>query len=387
MNRVLSTIISFLFLVSANAQDDKPKNWIISGYVKDMQTLYFVEASVFAAEAAMLSDNLIHNRINYKWYVNDHFTFKADLRSRIFWGDFVKTFPGFIDGMDEANDYFDLSWSAESDKGLAFHTMLDRFYLEYVKDNWEIRLGRQRVNWGINTVWNPNDAFNAYSFTDFDYEEKPGTDALRVKYYTGFASSVEVAINAFDTWEEAVIAGLWKFNKWNYDFQILGGVAHRDVILGGGWAGNIKNAGLKGEFTYFHDLEEDGENSFAATLGFDYVFSNSLYLNTGFLFNSSGTTKGDISELFSFELSAKNLYPYKYALFTQTGFPITPLVNSSLALIYSPSKSHALFINPVITVSLAENLDFDAVGQIMLNNNNGYVSPIQAVFLRVKYSY
>ena len=109
--------------------------------------------------------------------------------------------------------------------------MLDRLYLDYVKGNLEVRLGRQRVNWGINTVWNPNDIFNAFTFTDFDYEERPGSDALRVKYYTGFASSIEIAVKAFDRKEDAVGGILWKFNKWNYDFQALVGIMQEDLNI------------------------------------------------------------------------------------------------------------------------------------------------------------
>ena len=38
----------------------------------------------------------------------------------------------------------------------------------------------------MNLVWNPNDLFNAFSFVDFDYEERPGSDALRIQKYTGY---------------------------------------------------------------------------------------------------------------------------------------------------------------------------------------------------------
>ena len=208
-----------------------------------------------------------------------------------------------------------------------------------------------------------------------------------MKYYTGFASSIEIAVKAFDDFDEAVIAGLWKFNKWNYDFQVLGGIVGEDLALGGGWAGNIKNASLKGEFTYFLPLEDDGQSAFAATLGYDYSFSNSLYLSTGYLYNSLGTTTGSISNLFSFQLSAKNLYPYRHATFLQLAYPISPLLNSGLALIYSPVEAHALFFNPTLTYSITENWDMDFVGQLVFNDDGGFTSPIQALFFRLKFSY
>jgi len=365
----------------AFAQNEKPKNWAVTGYVKNLQTLLFVENNY-------LQDNLIHNRLNFRWFVDDDWTFRADLRSRFFWGDLVKLNPQYGESTDQAsNDWLDLSVVPLNENNLVFHSVLDRLYLEYSKDNWEIRLGRQRVNWGISTVWNPNDIFNAFSFTDFDYEERPGSDAVRVKYYTGVASSVELVVKGFDDFDEAVMAGMWKFNQWSYDFQVLAGIVQQDFALGAGWAGNIGNAGFKGELTYFLPMEEARTSAFAMALGVDYAFSNSLYLNIGYLYNGSGTTDGGVGGLFSFQLSARNLYPYKHAFFVQQSYPLTPLLNTSLAFIYSPVAVHPLFINPVFTYSIKENWDLDLVGQIVFNEDEGYKSPVQAVFLRTKFSF
>jgi len=396
-NSTLKKIIYVVLLwlpVIGMAQDDEPKKWELGGYVKNLQTLIFFneaypDLQTFQLVDTFLQDNLLHNRLNFKWYPNDKWTLYAEARNRIFFGDLVKSTPNYGDQIDdENNDYFDLSALLINGNSWVVHTMLDRFYLEYVQGNWEVRLGRQRINWGINTVWNPNDIFNAFSFTDFDYEERPGSDALRVRYYTGFASSVEVVSKVFDTWDEATIAAMWRFNKWQYDFQLLGGVAENYLTLGGGWAGNIKNAGFKGEFTYFQHLENAKDDAFAASLGFDYSFSNSLYFNLGMLYNSLGSRNASVGGLFAFELSARNLYPYEWALFGQVSYPLTPLLGGSLAIIYSPVKINPLFLNPSLTYSIKENWDLDMVGQVVFNKDEEvYTSPIQAIFLRMKFSF
>jgi hypothetical protein len=386
--------IYFIILACSLHGQNEPKKWRLSGYVKDLQTLFFINESFFPVDT-LLVDNLIHNRLNFWWYASDQLTIKADLRSRIFYGDFVKITPDFAGTVDNANnDYFDLSLVLVDNPSYVVHTMFDRLYIEYINEEWEIRLGRQRVNWGISTVWNPNDIFNAFNFTDFDYEERPGSDALRVKRYTGFASSIELVSKVFDTWDEAVIAGMWKFHKGSYDIQILGGLVSRDLAIGGGWAGNIGDAGFKGEFTFFRPMDEwfddygEAGNSFALTLGADYSFSNSIYLNVGYLYNSNGATGISSSELFNFQLSAKNLYPYRHSIFSQVSYPFTPLLNGSLALIYSPVEVNALFLNPTFTYSIAQNWDLDLVGQISLSKEDrGYVSPVQALFIRFKWSF
>ncbi len=390
---LIATVGLFAFSLFAQGQDE-PKNWSLNGYIKNMQALLFFNESYpdlqqGALVDTFLQDNLIHNRLNFSWAIRDELKFRADLRTRIFYGDLVKATPGYGDAIDNANnDYFDLSTVLLDEGGWVVHSMVDRLYLEYFKGNWEVRLGRQRINWGISTVWNPNDIFNAFSFTDFDYEERPGSDALRVKYYTGFASSIEIAARAFDNWDDATLAGLWKFNKGSYDIQLLAGYTRQDLALGGGWAGNLDDAGLKGEFTYFLPLEDNREESFAATIGVDYSFSNSLYINTGYLYNSMGSTGASVAKLFGFELSARNLYPYRHAIFAQFSYPFTPLLNGGAAFIYSPVDVHALFVNPVITLSAAQNWDLDFVGQVTFDKEDrGYVSPIQAFFLRLKFSY
>lgn len=365
----------------AFSQEEKPKNWALSGYVKNLQTLLFFEDNY-------LQDNLIHNRLNFRWFINEGLNFKAELRNRFFWGDLVKANPAYAALTDNAsNDWLDFSAVILNKNNLVFHSVFDRLYLEYTKNRWEIRLGRQRVNWGISTVWNPNDIFNAFSFTDFDYEERPGSDAIRIKYYTGVASSVEVVAKGFDDIKEAVIAGMWKFNKESYDFQLLAGLVMEDFAVGTGWAGNLGNAGFKGEATYFIPLEAQGKASFALALGIDYAFTNSYYLNLGYLYNNNGSNEASVGNLFNFQLSARNLYPYKHALFLQQSYPLSPLLNASLAIIYSPVKVNPLFINPVLTFSIKENWDIDAVGQIVFNEDEGYKSPVQAAFLRLKYSF
>lgn len=383
------SILPFILLLLPSfllSQNEEEKNWALTGYLKNMQTWLFFND---LPQDAFLQDNLIHNRLNFTYYANEQWTIRADLRSRAFFGDLVRAQPNYAGLIDNVNnDYFDLSMVLLDRPSWVVHSILDRLYVEYAEGDWELRIGRQRVNWGISTIWNPNDVFNAFAFTDFDYEERPGSDALRVRYFLDYASSFEIAVKAADRIDETVIAALWKFNKGNYDFQILSGLVQNEWVIGGGWAGNIKNAGFKGEWSYFVPLEERGKNSFALTLGLDYVFENGIYGNIGYLYNSNGSTNANIVGLFDFELSAKNLYPYRHALVMQASYPITPLLNGGAAIIYSPVDVHPLFINPTITYSIANNWDIDMVGQIVMNDQQGrYKSPLQAIFLRLKWSF
>lgn len=359
----------------------------LRGYIKNMQTLLFFNTPL---GNQFMQDNLLHQRSNLRWMLSDQLVFHAELRSRAFFGDLVRSNPDYAALVGDANnDVFDLSAVWKSGDAWVFHTMLDRLYAEYQTNKWEVRLGRQRINWGIGTVWNPNDIFNAFSFTDFDYEERPGSDALRVRYFSGYASSVELAVKAFHDRRDAVAALLWKFNKGAYDLQLLAGYAREDIVLGAGWAGNLGNAGFKGEGSYFIPTEPGNPRALALSASLDYAFTNSLYVQGGYLYNQLGVLEGDIQGLFGFRLSAKNLYPFRHALFGQAAYPITPLLRGGIACIYSPVAAQAWFVNPTLTLSIAENWDLDMVGQVAANRraDGVFYSPLQAVFLRTKYSW
>ena len=370
---------------------DKPKNWDLGGYVKYMTSVYLVHQPAVLS----LQNNLVHNRLNFKWYISDAFTFKAELRTRLFFGEFIKLQPNYAAGIVRAdsaiNGYRDyLSWAIMDEPGASIHSTLDRLYLQYSKGDWDIRLGRQRINWGINTIWNPNDIFNAFSFTDFDYEERPGSDALRVQYFMGTSSSLELAVKVFTRLEKATAGLLWKTNKWEYDFQVLAGIVGQDIVVGGGWAGNIKDAGFKGEFSYFYNFADTTTNrhSFTGTISIDYIFKSKTYLIGGFMYHMNGVTSLNATQLLLYQPSAKNLYPYRYSLFLTVTHPITEMFNAGVTVVYSPVESHSMFISPNFSYSIKENWDISLIGQLTFNKSGQYyLSPSQVFFLRLKFSF
>ena len=362
--------------MTALAQDDEEPKLIVKGYVKDMVTFNF------AGSDSTLIDNLIHHRLNIAYYPSDHFTAKLEFRNRVFTGDLVRLVPNYGSLIDVNNDYFDLSYMPVNHNKIVIHSMIDRAFVQWNKNDWEITLGRQRLNWGVNLAWNPNDLFNSYSFFDFDYEERPGSDALRIRKYTGYASEIEFAIKAADSFEEMTTAIKYLINKWNYDIQFIGGVMKNNLALGSDWAGSIGGMGFKGEVTYLNEL--DSSNSGVLTsVSLDYMLPNSLYFNASGLYNSYGLSEpyfGLVNT--SSNLDIRSISPYKWSAFLQSAYPIHPLLNAGIALMIFPSDG-SYFINPTITYSIIDNLDLDVIGQLYYSDQ----SDAQALYLRLKYSY
>jgi len=375
-------------MLSAQDETDKPRKFTMKGYLKEMASFNYFGDS-------LLLQNLVHSRLNFAWYANAEFTVYAEFRTRLITGDLVREIPNYSAYIDSNNDYFDLSVNLIDNKTALLNAMADRLFIQWIHNNWEIKAGRQRINWGVNLAWNPNDWFNAYSFFDFDYEERPGADALRISYYTGVASSVEVAAKMAKDVDHFVGASMWRLNKYDYDIQFLGGLVQGDAALGTGWAGNLGKAGFKGELTYFHKVVNTQFNSaynnmFLGAFSVDYAFPSSLYFNGSLMYNSQGSLHPD----FGFELVAlrpgtvRDLSPYTWSTFIQSAYQVTPLFYASLALIGYPGGD-TFFVNPALTISVLQNLDVDLIGQLFYGEDQTghFGSLLKAAYIRVKWSF
>lgn len=374
-------------LVPLQAQDEDQPKLTLGGYVKYLQSNTY-----FAPFKSLTTNNLIHNRLNFKWYATDRLTLAVEARNRIFWGEEVKATPNYGELINVYDGLVTASTLWINEEQIVFHSILDRAYLEYAADKWELRLGRQRINWGINTVWNPNDLFNAFNYLDFDYEERPGSDALRFTYYTGLLSSVELAFSPSKELENSVAAALYRFNVGNYDLQFLGGYYRGDIAMGGGWSGYIGGAGFKGEASYFLPTEQSPDSlaTFVISATGDYQLGK-FYLMGSIYYGNRGVSQIDITGLqaglIGGQLSAKNLYPTKWAFFTNASTQLSPLSSASVGLMYSPN-GHLLTAIPTITYSIKENWDLDLIGQLFfIKEQDNFRNLVDGVYLRMKWSY
>jgi len=361
----------------------------LNGYVKELYMFYSPEYPIPGTDLEYLWTNIIHNRLNFKWYTTKKLTTVIEMRNRLFFGNLVENFPGYQESVDVDNGSLDLSWIWAHGDGWFIHSIIDRAYLDYSAGKWQIRAGRQRINWGLNLVWNPNDIFNSFSYFDFDYEERPGTDALRIQYYTGTTSSAELVYKPGRENARTAFAGMYRFAKWNYDFQFIGGVAGDDWVLGGGWSGDILGAGFRGEITHFEPQNNLSFRTTVASVSADYTFSSSWYIHSCLLYNSNGKTgkTGGLNFFISPDLSAKTLSFARYSLFGQVSRPITPLFSGSLSGIVNPSDG-SFYVGPMLTYSLLNNLELMLTGQLFFGEAETEFGDIgQIAFGRLKWSF
>ena len=380
-----------LFCSSATTQEQKKLKFkdriTVDGFVKYMNTNSFVKLDT------IIGDNLIHNRIKIKAEFTTQLTAVIEMRNRIFYGEGTRLNPSLGEFLDIDQGQLDLSITSVNTSSFVVHSIFDRAYFKYLANKWELRIGRQRINWGVNLAWNPNDLFNAYSLIDFDYQERPGSDAIRFQYYMGDLSSVELAVQPGNGIDESILAGLWKFNKWKYDFQFLAGNYYSDLAIGSGWAGNIKNCGIKGEFTYFQPKQNltDTSGAISTSATFDYSFKNGIYVNASILYNSSGknsvTNQTNPFLTFATDLSAKNLMPSKLTYFTQLNGLFNPLFNYSFSAFYMQGYN-VLLLMPSVNYTIRENWEIMLIGQSAFGKQTGQLNALgNGIFLRLMVSY
>lgn len=399
MKNIKLTLIFFIIAINSFAQDEM-KNWELKGYLTNMQSVQFADI-----KGTWLNDNLINNRLDFTWYPNEKWKFNTGLRNRIFTGESVKTTPSYGQLLiDSEQGWMNLSWNVIDEQSVIMNMNIDRIYLQYETGNFSATVGRQRINWGKSYVWNPNDLFNAYSFFDFDYPEKPGSDAIRLQYYTGTASSVELAakistVNTDTLGNEEnkyTVAALWRFNKFNYDFQLMGGLyENNELALGAGWSGAIKNFDFKGELSYLHpkDNMKDTSGQFIASVSVGYMFPNTLNLQFEFLYTD--IPADGISNFYQYyylPLSVKTSSFTEYNLFAQIGYQITPLFTATFAGMYYP-KINGYYIGPSFDYSFTDNLFTSIVIQTFSGETPDPVTGEKIrdnasfAFLRLKWSF
>ena len=358
----------------------------LNGYLSNMQSVMFENA-----DGQWVSDNLVHNRLNFKTYFGSHLRFNAELRNRFMYGETVKYFPGYADLIDKDQGWQDLTLNLASDSSYLINTSIDRLFLDFSLGRFQLTVGRQRINWGMNFVWNTNDIFNSYSFFDFDYVERPGSDAVRLQMYINSTSTFEMVgkINQDDQWS---LAGLVKFSLAGTDFQFLGGVLdEKEFVIGTGFSGYLGPVSLSGELSYLDPIEDNNPQPsvFIGGLGAGYNPPFNLYIQFEYLYNQAAEESqiSSFNDFYYRHLTVRDLSFAPHTLFGSLTYPITPLINLGVSGMFFP-KINGLYMGPSLDFSLRNDLDFSLYIQYFeFDFNQGPVQKANLGFLRLKWSF
>ncbi len=378
-------LILLLFLSANGLLAQKTHKFTATGFLEYLNTTWAPEHTTWTN----LSN--VYNRLDLHWYPVKTLEFSAGIRNNFNFGPMMADYyPFYADALLKDYGWVNMTFNLAKDSSYLMYTNIDRLYMKWTLKKFELTIGRQRINWGINMVWNPNDIFNTYNYFDFDYVEHPGSDAVLMQYYTGDFSSLQLAAK-LDHNNQLTAALMYKFNAHNYDFQFLGGVMQKDIVLGMGWSGQIKSVGFTGEASYFRNLDRfaDTTGQLVASVSANYTFPNQIYLNGSFIFNSTGTTgPAGRGNFFMLEnMSPKTLTRSKFDVFGEISYPVTPLLKADISCIYNPNDK-SVFAAPSLNLSLTENLDLYVMGQLFFGKSQTEFGDYgQMYYVRLKWSF
>ncbi|OFY67890.1 MAG: hypothetical protein A2V64_10715 [Bacteroidetes bacterium RBG_13_43_22] len=379
---IIPVLLGFLNSVLLS-QEKKPEYFELNGYLTTLQSAMFDTLS-----GPFIYENLLHNRLNFKGYLNDNITLAVELRNRLFTGDMVRSYYGYSDMVGTDEGWLDMSWNIVDERSFFLNTTIDRVWLDLNFNKFQAKIGRQRINWGQTFVWNPNDIFNAYSFFDFDYTERPGSDAVRLQYYPSFSSAIELAAK-IDSEDDVTAAGLYRFSKWGYDIQFLAGYSNSsDVVAGAGWSGSIGSVSFRGEGSWFRPLDNfrDTAGTTIITAGFDKVFEKNSMAQIQLMYCNNPLELTNIYSFYTGNLSARDLAFSEFSAFGQFTWAATPLMNIGISAMWFPDLK-GYFAGPSFDYSLAENVDFSILWQHFDAEMNSLKTRINLIFLRIRHSF
>ena len=166
---------------------------------------------------------------------------------------------------------------------------------------------------------------------------------------------------------------------------------YTDIVLGTGWAGNIRNAGFKGEATWFQPKSNlfDSAGVISATLSVDYSFKKPVYIQGAVLYNSHRNRNNSFfsfSQISGSTLSAKNLMPSDWSLFGQVTDAITPILNAGISVIYGFDPGF-IFTMPSLTYSISNNWDITLLHQGVYFTEKKSNPPFNSIYIRLKWNF
>ena len=384
MTRNLILVILFFFFTAGKVlSQEKPGFLTLNGYVSTMQSVMFDSLS-----GKFANEFLIHNRLNFKGYVNKNITFATEFRNRLFLGDLVTADHSYSEMIGSDQGLVDLSWNILNEQSFFLNATIDRLWLDLNHGKFQTRIGRQRINWGQTLVWNPNHIFNVYSYFDFDYIERPGSDAIRLQYYPDFSSTVEIAVKA-DYLNHVTGAALYRFNKWGYDIQFLAGYFNsEDIMAGAGWSGAIGSVSFRGEASWFQPVKNfsDSTGTGIFTIGFDKVLKNNSMAQMQIMYCNNPVNLTTFSSLYFGIMSTKEIAFSRFSAFGSFSYPVTPLMNVSVSAMWFPDMK-GYYAGPSFEYSFAENAALSLYWQHFENKISEPRTRINIGFLRVKFSF
>ncbi len=239
-----------------------------------------------------------------------------------------------------------LRWNVLNEKNIKLTHYIDRLSFRQAFDWGNITIGRQRIAWGSGRVWNPTDLFNPINPANYSKSEKDGADAVLLNYYFGDFTNLEVVYNPLKD-KEGNAGCRFRTNFNEFDVAAVGGYFDKRIIGGLDFAGNLFNAGVRGEGIISVNKNDASDKYIKFILGADNQFTPEFYAMIEYHYNGEGKTN--------------KIY---YELLRLLNGQILNLSRNYIVV------SASYIFSPLVTLSVTDNIN--------LNDGSGFIGMISA---------
>jgi len=236
---------------------------------------------------------------------------------------------------------FDLISTLLDSENLYVRQKLYRFYFTCALPLGDLKIGRQKIPWGVGRVWNATDPFNPVDFVNLEREERVGVDGISLDIPLSALAGLNLVY--VEGKSNRSMGGRLRTNIEGTDYSVLGAKLGSDYLLGFDFAGQIRGAGVRGEFAYTKAQAE--ADYLRLVLSCDYTFPSSLYFLTEFYYNG------------------------QHYGFLGLTYDIFSLLKGGIYFMYNMDDG-SNFVNPFLDYSLSENSSW-VIGSHILSGKTG----------------
>jgi len=241
---------------------------------------------------------------------------------------------------------------------------LDRAFLTYTTDRFDLYAGRQPVSFGSARVINPTDIIAPFTVNTIAKDELVGVDAIRLKTPLAEMGEIDVGIvlgKDFNADESAAFVRM-KTYVFKTDVSFMTMVFKENILLGLDLARSIGGAGtwLEAAHTLANAASDyrQKEDYFRLSIGADYSVTPRMYAFVEYHYNGAGTgTSSDYlnaANEIAFTEGAVYLLA-KHYIAPGMSFEITPLLIFGSQLLLNMNDGSAL-LSPSIEWSVSQNI-------------------------------
>jgi len=280
-------------------------------------------------------------RLQVKSTFSENFSSEIQYDIEAYLGSLLKTNTFTIFKNYRPPTKFDLTSTLLDSENLYVRQKLYRFYFTCALPLGDLKIGRQKIPWGVGRVWNATDPFNPIDFVNLEREERVGVDGISLDIPLSALAGLNLVY--VEGKSNQSMGGRLRTNIEGTDYSVMGAKLGSDYLLGFDFAGQVRGAGIRGEFAYTRAQAEADYSRLV--LSYDYTFPNSLYFLTEFYYN--GQHHG----------------------FLGLTYDISSLLKGGTYFIYNMDDG-SNFVNPFLDYSLTENSSC-ITGAYLLNGKAG----------------